>query len=113
MTDHDHHDHDHEHHDHEHDHHDHEHGDHERRGPVEGKIAFEHEGKHYKFPGEAVPFIGHDGDSAVKLEDSAELLTIHLDKSDPPTVMHVHPADMSEEEILEAGGKIWEASLIR
>lgn len=101
------HDHAHEHH--EHDHHDH--GDHEPHGPVEGQIHFEHEGKHYSFPGEAVPFVGHDGDSAIKLEDSGELLSVHLDKSEPPKVMHVHEAEFSEEEIREAGGQIWLAKL--
>ena len=86
----------------------HDHHDHDRSAvdPIEGMVRVEHEGAHYEFPGEAAPFVGHDGDSVVKLSDSAELLTIHFDKSERPKVMHVHTADLSEEEIVEAGGSI-------
>lgn len=95
-----------------HDEADHQHHEHSASGPVEGSIQFEHEGNNYEFSGVAAPFVGHDGDSAVKLEDSGELLTIHLDKNEPPGVMHVHAADMSEEDIVEAGGRIWRAKLL-
>jgi hypothetical protein len=88
----------------------HEH-DHHRSEAVIGNIQFEHEDKQYEFPGEAAPFVGHDGDSAVQLPESGDMLTIHLDKSKPPNVMHVHLADSSEEEIFESGGKIWHAKL--
>ena len=92
----------------------HDHHDHDRSAvdPIEGMVRVEHEGAHYEFPGEAAPFVGHDGDSVVKLSDSAELLTIHFDKSERPKVMHVHTADLSEEEIVEAGGTIWPAKRV-
>jgi len=93
--------------------HNHAHDQSASSGPAQetGNIRFDHEGKTYEFPGEAAPYVGHDGDSAVRLPDSGELLAIHLDKEKPPNVMHVHLADFSEEEISEAGGRIWQAKL--
>lgn len=95
-----------------HDESDHHHHEHSIVGPIEGSIQFEHEGQNYEFAGEAAPHVGHDGDSVVQLADTGELLTIHFDKNEPPSVMHVHAADMSAEEIVEAGGRIWQAKLL-